>query len=185
MKKIFALIAVFTLLGCSTSKIARHTYDPGRIVHLNQYKTFKSPADINQHIAYLNPGDTIPLKLSVQSNLIKVRQNDLDLIVRKKIYFKIRFPEDYTQNQFEQLHTLDQKRLGAMSQKEKKALFSGIMFYISKNAIDWAPLKDQKALKRILDIENGSMGFGLAMNEKQGLWFVLAFELQSKDKDTF
>jgi hypothetical protein len=47
------------------------------------------------------------------------------------------------------------------------------MLYISKDATEWAPVGDIKAIKKVFGSKGGTISFGMGMSKKEGIWSYL------------
>ena len=169
------VISLFALVGCAKPQILEKHFSPEQILPLSQYRNLKNAAAINRHVAYLKKGDRIPLKLEIHSDLVGLAQDQIDLVAKRKLFFRIALPETISKNDLDKILSLNQGRLSTMTANERETLFKGVMLYISPDGSMWAPLNDMRALKKIFGIEAGTLSFGVAMSESEGVWasFVL------------
>lgn len=180
MRYLVVLISLIALAGCAGPQVMRQTYPPEQILHLNQFRNLKDADAITRHVAYLDEGEIIPLKIKIESDLIGVYQDQVDLILKKKTYFRVTLPPNMSRQDLEKILTLDQERLANLSQNEKKALFKGIMLYISPDASRWAPLDNKKAIKEVFGLGGGEMSLGLAISETDGIWALFVLTIHKR-----
>ena len=176
--RFIAIVFMFiALAGCAKPQILEKGYAPENILHLSAFRTLKAPAAINRNIGYLDPGDRIPLKLEIQSDLFGLAQEQVDLVARQRLYFRVSLPEGLSQADLDKILSLDQDRLNSMTEREKRALFRGVMLFAGKDGIKWAPLNDMRALRHIFGIGGGELAFGVSMSEAQGVWASFSLKL--------
>ena len=180
MRKLALLISLIALAGCARPQVLHETYPPEQILHLNQFRDLKDADAIIRHVAYLDEGEIIPLKIKIESDLIGVYQDQIDLILKKKTYFKVILPPDMPRRDLEKILALDQERLANLSQNEKAALFKGIMLYISPDASRWAPLDSKKAIEEVFGEGGGEMSLGLAISETEGIWALFVLKMHRR-----
>lgn len=177
----FAMLNIFiALAGCATPQIIEKPYGPEQILHISQYRALKALTDINQHVFYLNPGDTIPLKLEIKGEVIHLDRSQVDLNVKQKLFFRIELSENITQDDVDKILALIPERLSGMTPEEKEDLFKDIMIFISLDGIRWAPFSDSAAIQAVLGIEGGAANFGMAISQTEGLWSLLSLELHGR-----
>ncbi len=180
MPTLIAIIAVACLsFGCAHHQVVKE-FSPDRIRPLSEFRTFTEPSDLIDNVAYLAPGDAIPVKLRFESDWLGIRQDEVELVAKRKIFLRVGLPEDISRERVEKLRNLDAQKLREMSEPEKAALFEGVMLYLSKDGIRWAPLNDRGAIKEVFDIESGVLTAGMGMNASEGLWADLSMEMFRK-----
>lgn len=181
MRTLTAIMTILILImGCTKSHIILQSFEPNQITHINNLKKFETVNQINNSVFYLQQGDVIPLKISLDTQWFTLKQSQLDLIAQQKLYFRIVLPKDMSDEKLQQLQALDEAGLARLNENEKKELFDGLMLFASRNANSWAPIGDPKALKEVLGIGNGSVSFGAAFNEDKGLWTNLVIKVTQK-----
>ena len=83
--------------------------------------------------------------------------------------FKV--PNDFTKEELLQLsESLRQGNLETMSPADRRKLMGDFILYVSKDAVNWAPIYNAKAVKKVLGIESGTVTFGMVMNNSDGVW---------------
>lgn len=171
---------LFSLLGCAQHHLVRESFSQDRIYPLNEFNALKEPADIFGSVAYLQPGDKIPFKVSLESDWFGIERGKVELVAKRKIYFRITLPKDISRERMQKLANLSDQELLAMNQPQIAALFNGVMLYLSKDAVNWAPINDKKALKEAFDIKGGTLTAGMGMNEAEGPWLALRVTTTTK-----
>ena len=174
------MLTAVALTGCAKPAIITSAAEPGHTLHISRYRELNDPQAINNAVGYLNPGDVLPVKLTLTNEWFDTRQSQIDLIAKQKIYFRVCLSKDMTQEALDRLLSLDHEKLAAMSEKEKQHLFKDTMLYAGKDGKHWAPIKDPAALKQLFGIEGGMMSIGLSINSKEGIWASFTLALKSR-----
>lgn len=128
MRHLALLISFIALAGCAKPQVIRQNYPPERIMHLNQFRKLKNPEAIAKHVAYLDDGDIIPIKIKIESDLFGFYQDQLDLIIKQKTYFRITLPSDMPRQNFEKIIALDQENFAQLTPDEKKGFLRASCF---------------------------------------------------------
>jgi hypothetical protein len=179
MRAIFLLLlAVSLLVACAAPPIREQAYEPGRILPISEYRKLKDPAALNRHAAYLDAGDRLPLKLAFESAFLQIEQNQIDLVAKQRLFFRVVIPEDMTQAEMEKILLLDHARLAGMDESEKRLIFKDFMILASPDALRWAPLNDMQALKALFEIQGGELSLGVSMSAEEGIWSSLSLKLK-------
>jgi hypothetical protein len=151
MKKILMLVLLIAFSGCaSLSGDVVKSYDADKIVH---YSKISEIADeIGNYAFYIDKGDKIPVLLNVETGLARANEK-VELISNTKLYFRLNIPAG----------------IEKMEEKEKNKALKNIRIYISKNAVNWTPYTNLRAVKKVLGIENGSVSYGASITKEEGL----------------
>lgn len=177
MRIVAIVLITIAMLGCAKPQILERSYSPGQVLSLQQFRVLKDPAAINQHVLYLDKGDTIPLKLRIESDWVAVAQEQVDIVVKQRFFMHVRLPDTFSPEDLETLRALKPEQMAALSPGEQQALLKGIMLFVSKDGTRWAPLSDRKALKQVLGIKGGTLSLGMAMNKTDGVWGMLSIKM--------
>ena len=180
MRTLITIMIIFTLLGCTKSHIIQQSFTPSQISHVKNLKKFEKAAEINNTVFYLEKGDIVPLKVTLESQWFTLKQSQVELIAQQKLYFRVLLPKNMTQEKLEQLQALDSVTTAQLSESEKKKLFDGIMLHASRDAENWAPINHPNALKEVFDIAGGTISFGAAFSAAEGLWTNLMLKVVQK-----
>jgi len=180
MRSIWCLIVLVSMCGCSQHQIIRKEFTTAQIRPLGELKSVNDIRALNNQAAYLDQGEAIPLKLSIDSEWLGLRQDHVDLIAKRRIYVRLTVPEDMSKERLERVLSLDAEKLSNMSDAERAQLFKDVMLYLSSDASHWAPLNDSKALKEVFEIRGGSVSVGMGMNATEGAWASLALKVLSQ-----
>jgi hypothetical protein len=148
--KFFYILMMMTIIiGCAKPNIIFKDFKTDQIIHYSQLKSIES---ISNYVVYLNKGDKISLKMTLDSEILDIANEEIDLILKQKVYFRLRMPDG-----------INSKKISAMSEENKQKLFKNIMIYISPDAKIWAPYTDIKAVAQIFGIKGGSFSFGMGI----------------------
>ena len=161
MKQIFftILITIFIIVGCTKQSIILQDLRTEQSIHCSQIKNIEN---ISNYVIYLNKGDKIPLKMTLDSDVIEIDNEEISVILKQKVYFRVKIPEGITA-----------ENLSAMSEENKEIFFTNFMIYISLDAKNWALYTDIKAVKRVFGIQGGSVSFGMGLTKQDGLRIFL------------
>jgi hypothetical protein len=137
------------IVGCAKSNIIVKDFKTDQIIHYSQMKNIKT---ISDYVLYLNKGDKISLKMTLDSEILDIANEEINLILKQKVYFRLRMPDG-----------INSKRISAMSEENRQKLFKNLMIYLSPDAKMWAPYTDVKAVAQIFGIKGGSISFGMGI----------------------
>ena len=153
------LIMVSIILGCANQRIIYQEYKPEQKIHCSQIKNIEN---ISNYVIYLKKGDKIPLKITFDSEVIDIDNEEINLILKQKVYFRLRIPEGITA-----------ENITAMNEENKQKFFKNFMIYLSLDAKSWAPYTDIKAVKKVFGMQGGSVSFGMGITKQDGLRIFL------------
>jgi hypothetical protein len=170
MKKIFLLALFVFAAGCGGNNIVVKKFEPAHIVHVRDLQKLENIADLKNYAGYLDKGDSFPLELNIDNNFIGVGGKSIDIVMKKRLYFMVKLPDNPTKEELEKLEKLD---FASMNESEQKRFFSRYMLYVGTDTEHWAPMYDGRALKSVLGIKSGTFSFGIGMNKTEGVKSVL------------
>jgi hypothetical protein len=147
------------IVGCAKPSIIFQEFKTEQIIHYRQMKNIET---ISDYVVYLNKGDKIPLKMTLDSELIGIDNKKINLILKQKVYFRLRMPEG-----------INAKNRSAISKEEKQEFFKNTMIYLSSDAKRWAPYTDIKAIEKVFGINGGSFSFGMGITKEDGITIFL------------
>jgi len=161
MKYSFFSIIMMTVIvvGCAKPNIIFQEFKTERIIHYSQMKDIE---DISKYVVYLNKGDKIPLKMTLDSEIVDIANEEIDLILKQKVYFRLRIPEG-----------INSENNSAMSEEEKQRINKNIKIYLSSDAKMWALYTDIKAVEQAFGIKGGSVSFGMGITNEDGIRIFL------------
>ena len=84
---------IIVIFGCTKQSITLQGYRTEQIIH---YRQMKDIENISDYVFYLNKGDSIPLKMALDSDLIEIADEEINLILKQKVYFRLRMPGGIT-----------------------------------------------------------------------------------------
>jgi hypothetical protein len=146
---------IIMIVGCTKQNIILQDFGPEQIVH---YSHIKNIEKISDYAIYLDKGDTIPVKMTLDSELVDIADWKCDLVLKKKVYFKLKIPED-----------INAKNKLSMSKNEKRNFLRNIMIYLSADAKRWVPYSDIRAAEKAFGIKGGSISFGMGITKQDGI----------------
>lgn len=96
--------------------------------------------------------------VNLDSELLDIVNEEINLVLKQKVYFRLRLPEGITA-----------EKQSAMSEEDKQK----IMIYLSSDAKRWAPYIDIKAVEQVFGIKGGSVSFGMGITKEDGIRIFL------------
>jgi hypothetical protein len=155
------VIALLALLaaGCAAKATFVKSVDPSDMIHVSQVSEAQIASGKKGTVVfYLNKGDTVPLMLTVQTNLVEPVSEKIDLVLLKKVYFMIITPE---------------MPAGKIDEPQKMKLIRKMKIYASSDAENWALVQNHNALKKIFGWDKGYLSFGFGITKEQGVHATL------------
>lgn len=171
LRYVFLCMLVAAMTGCA--RPATPPPEPARILPLESYRQLQRVEDIAASVGFLEAGTQIPVRLQVDSPWLGLEEQQIQLLLKRRIYFRVVLPGDYTQ---EQLDSLRQKLEGDHQEAELGGLLRGVMLLLGRDPGHLAPLTDGTALKEAFDIRDGLMSAGLGLNTTEGLSLTLSLK---------
>lgn len=171
MRKIILLVLFVFAAGCGGNDIVVRKFEPSHIRHVSELEKLDNVAELKDYAGYLDKGDTFPLKLDIDSNILGVNQKSLDIMIKQRLYFMVKLPENPTKEELARLEKLD---FDKMTKSEMDSFFRRYMLYVGTDAEHWAPMYDGRALKQVLGIKGGTFSLGFGMDKKEGVKSVLS-----------
>lgn len=153
------LIMITVIVGCAKPSIIYQEFKTEQIIHYSQLKDIEN---ISNYVVYLNKGDEIPLKMSLDSEILEIANEEINLILKQKVYFRLIIPEGIKAD-----NNL------AMSEEEKQRIIKNIKIYLSSDAKMWALYTDIKAVEQAFGIKGGSVSFGMGITKEHGIRIFL------------
>jgi hypothetical protein len=153
------LIMMTIIVGCAKPSIIFQEFKTEQIIHYSQMKDIEN---ISNYVVYLNKGDEIPLKMSLDSEILEIANEEINLILKQKVYFRLIIPEG-----------IKAENNLAMSEAEKQRIIKKIKIYLSSDAKMWALYTDIKAVEQAFGIKGGSVSFGMGITKEDGIRIFL------------
>lgn len=158
--RFFNILLMMTIIvGCAMPSIIFQDFKTEQIIHYSQMKNIEN---MSNYIVYLNKGDKIPLKMTLDSQILDIPNEEINLILKQKVYFRLRIPDG-----------LNAENKAAMSEEDKQKFFKNFMIYLSSDAKRWAPYNDIKAVEQLFGIKGGSISFGMGITKEDGIKIFL------------
>jgi len=153
------LMLMVIIVGCAKPSIIFQEFKTEQIIHYSQMKDIEN---ISSYVFYLNKGDKIPLKMTLDSEILDIANEEINLTLKQKVYFRLRMPEG-----------INTENNAAMSEEEKQRIIKNIKIYLSSDAKRWALYTDIKAVEQAFGIKGGSVSFGMGITKEDGIRIVL------------
>jgi hypothetical protein len=169
MKRCTILVLIAVIAGCAGNNIILKEFRPENTVHYSQLDKLGGISALNSYAVYLDKGDRFPLELSFDTDIIGIADRRIDMEAKQKLYFMLKMPENLSNEELAELENLSKEKISEMSESDKRKFFANYMLYISRDATEWAPVGDIKAIKKVFGIKGGTISFGVGISEKQGI----------------
>lgn len=166
---LIAAILTLTFMGCAGNKVQVKPYSAEDTIHYKQLNSYDVGRNLNNYVFYVNKGESIPLKLSMETDFMAFKQDQIDIVAKEKLYFMIEMPEDLSAEELEKINKLDARSFSKMSKKQRSDFLDEYMIYISKDSIHWAPLFGSRAYRKVLGYKAGLLSFAILANTAEGL----------------
>ena len=173
MNKFTILILFLLIAGCAGTNIITKEFRPENTIHCSKLDKPGSISALNDYAVYLDKGDRFPLELSFDTDIIGIADKKIDMEAKQKLFFMLKMPENLSKDELSVLENLSKKKISEMSESDKRKFFANFMLYISKDATEWAPVSDIKAIKKVFGSKGGTISFGMGMSKKEGVWSYL------------
>lgn len=149
------LMLMAIIIGCAKPGIIHQEFKTEQIIHYSQMKNIEN---ISNYVAYLNKGNKIPLKITLDSEILDIANEEINLILKQKVYFRLKMPEG-----------VNAEKVSAMSKEEKQIFIKNIMIYLSSDANRWVLYNDIKAVQKVFGIKGGSFSIGMGITKEDGI----------------
>ena len=173
MKKLTILTLFLLIAGCAGTNIIKKEFRPENTVHYSRLDKLESIPALNTYAIYLDKGDRFPLEFSLDTDMIEIADRKIDIVAKQKLFFMLKIPEKLSKEELSGLEDLSKEKISEMSESDKRKFFANFMLYISKDAAEWAPVSDIKAIKKVFGSKGGTISFGMGMSKKEGIWSYL------------
>jgi hypothetical protein len=154
------------LTGCAGNRALTKSYPSEKIIHYSQLKNLTEPGEIKNYAIYVNPGETIPMKISMESDFMDFKQKQIDLIAKEKLYFMVEVSENLSPDEWEKLNA---HSFSDMTDAERAAFLKKFMVHISRDGLSWAPLFGGHAYREVLGFKEGRISFAVMASKDDGL----------------
>ena len=153
------LIMMTVIASCAKPSIIFQNFNTEQMIHYSQMNNIEN---ISNYAVYLNKGDKIPLNITLDSEIVDIANENINLVLKKKVYFRLRIPEG-----------INAENSSEMSEEDKQKLIKNVMIYLSSDAKRWAPYTDIKAVEEVFGIKGGSVSFGMGITKEAGITMSL------------
>jgi hypothetical protein len=166
---IMPILALLILLGGCAREGVVTDMPEARLLHHKALAQLDQRVNPNEVMVYIDSGETIPVALTLESPLLALGQDTIDLVVKEKLYFRLRAPEVMSEADWQLLESIADNKMMELSSEQMEYLMNNYMVYVSRDAKAWAPLNDGDAVKEVLGIERGEFSFGMAAGTDEGI----------------
>lgn len=173
---VLSALSLIAVMGCSGHKVLTKPTDPQKMLHFSELKNWDETKSLNNHVLYVDKGDSIPLAVSLTTDFLKFKQPQMELVAKKKLYFRIQMPDNLTKEEMARLNQITARGIAKMPAAEMKSFFDDYMLYLSTDARHWAPINSKNVIKEVLDFKMGTMSAGLKASTTDGLGASLSIQ---------
>ena len=166
---VFVLALVLLMTGCVSSKVLTKPSSAEKMIHYSELPTLGESINLNNYVLYVNAGESIPLKISMETDFMEFGQDHVDIVAKQKLYFMIKMPEDLTSEELARLSKLEARDFSEMTPRQRRKFMKNYMLFVSKDAEHWAPLYGSKAYRQVLGFRGGMLSFGVMASTTDGL----------------
>lgn len=164
--RFFYLFLMMTLIaGCAQPSMILQDVPTDHIIHYSQMNTIEN---ISNYVVYLNKGDHIPVTMTLESDILDILHEDIHLILKQKVYFRVSIPEG-----------INAEHSSAMNEEEQQKFLKNVKIYLSSDAKRWAPYTNINAVGRIFGLTGGSFSFNMGITKEDGISIFLNGKTQS------
>ncbi len=175
MKKCLLLLLLILMCGCGGNNIVVKKFEPAYVLHVRELQKLENIAELKKYAGFLDKGDTFPMTLNIENDVIGIKQKSIDFVIKRKLYFMVKMPDNPTKEELARLEKLD---FESMSKSEQDNFFRRYMLYVGTDAEHWAPMHDGRALKHVLGIKRGTFSVGFGMDKKEGVKSVFTVKTE-------
>lgn len=155
--------------GCAGGKVVTQSFPQEKIIHYTAINELEESLHPEQYVVYINEGEKVPLKLSMESDFLDFSQDHIDLVAKQRLYFRLEVPKNMTAAQWQELKKMDARAISAMEPQKQADIFKDFMLFISKDGVHWAPLSGRNAVREVLGYKEGRFSFGMMAGQSEGL----------------
>lgn len=181
MRFIMVVIICIVLSACAKPQIVEQKFPPEKTLHMSRISEVTDHANLNRYVFYLNQGETVPLKLQMNCSLIDFDKPQVNLVLKKKIFFRIDMAENTSKADLEKILKMTPEKMANLKPSEMKVLLGKVKIYISRDGITWAFLMDKDGVKQVLGLERGEFSLGMALSDTEGMWFLFSLVMYERD----
>ena len=120
-QRLFALLMMMIVaVGCAKQSNVLHDFRDEPRIHCSQIGNIEN---ISNYVIYLNKGDKIPLTMRLDSEVIEIDNEEISVVLKQKVYFRLRMPEG-----------VDAENIKKLSEEDRQKFFKSFMIYLSLDA---------------------------------------------------
>jgi hypothetical protein len=157
------------LSGCAGSGMLVQPHNPEKILHYSKLSDIDESRNLNNFVIYINEGESIPLKINMDTEFMEFKEDHVNIVAKQKLYFMIQMPENLSETELQTLNKFEAGDFTDMSQSERRQFLNDYMLYISRDAIHWAPLYGGRAYREVLGFKEGTISLGIMASATDGL----------------
>jgi hypothetical protein len=164
MKKIILIlitsILFLPLIACGTGStdFIVEQVNPDEMIHYSDVESFDElNARYDRYVIYFKTGDTIPLIITLNNDVLETESKEIKLKAKKTIYFMI-------------------KELKLNETGDSYALSGNSRIYISLDAIRWVPVRDFKGFERLAGYSTNDVAFTFRVTSLSGITSQLVID---------
>lgn len=181
MRFIMVAIICIGLSACAKPQIVEQKFSPEKTLHMSRINEVTDHTNLNQYVFYLNKGETVPLKLQMDCSLIDFEKPQVNLVLKKNIFFRIEMAENTSKADLEKILNMTPEKMATLKPSEMKTLLEKVKIFISQDGITWAFLMDNEGVKQVLGLEGGEFSLGMALSDTEGMWFLFSLIMHERD----
>lgn len=154
IKVLLPIILIFVLItGCARlSSRIQQDFDEAHTIHLSKFNEFGG--NISEYAVFLDKGDILPVVLSIDNEFASAREEKINLVIKRRIYFWIDIPQG----------------IESMNEKQRQQAIKKVRGMLSSDAKTWASTSGGiEGLKDILGIKKGSISIGASITKENGI----------------
>ena len=163
------LCLVTTMTGCAGTNVLTKPASTEKLIHYSELQSLGENRNLNGYVLYIDKGESIPLKISMETDFMEFKQDHIDIVAKQKLYFMIKMPENLSADELAKLSRLGARDFSAMSNAQRAKFLDDYMLFVSKDAVHWAPLYGSRAYRKVLGFRGGLLSFGVMANTADGL----------------
>lgn len=163
------IIVGMIMAGCAGRKMLVKSFEPENIMHYSDLTQLEDTKSINHIALFIEKGESIPLTLSMDTDFMAIKQEQIDLIAKRKLYFMVNMPADLSEAQLAELSNTDARTVSKWSPAQRSAFLKNFKLFLSTDAIHWAPITSRKARRQVLGYKAGMLSLGMQASTTRGL----------------
>ncbi len=168
MKTAMLVLASLLLAGCGSTGLVVKQVAGDRLIPMREVGSIKNVQDLDHYAAYFDQGERLPLQLDVTTDIVETQEKKIDLVFKKRVYFRVERSQELSAAQFADLQKQWAER-DTLSDSQKAEFAKQFMLFVSLDGKQWAALNNPGALRQVLNIGGGNIAFGFGVDDKTGI----------------